>query len=682
MSLSLGVDTGGTFTDAVIVDRSSRKILSAAKALTTKEDLFKGITSAIDQCLENKNISFSRDEISIVCLSTTLATNAITEGYGGSVCEILIGYNSKVMEKMGFTDEVIADEIVWISGGHDIQGDEVSPLDEAAAVREIKRCSQLVESFAVSGYFSIRNPEHELRIKALVEKLTNMPVTCAHELTSRLNSVSRAVTVGYNAKLIPLLKDLLRDIDRALKALNIVAPLMIVKGDGAVVPSEWAAQRPIETILSGPAASCVGACHLTGKKNVWVADMGGTTTDIALLKNGRPAIHPEGAYISHRRSMVEAADIHTVGIGGDSLVEIDSKGKIAIGPRRALPLCALAKDHPEILSHLSSQNFQGKCEKKSEQFVTAWRLARNTLQNEDFALFNRLKSGPLSILALSGENKKRYIAEKRIKQLENRCLVHRSAFTPTDALHVLGQMDLWDRKASVLAAKILGDQLGMEAEAFCKEVVRQLVERIAMELIGKAMANKSGVPQWEREPVASQFLDLALNGKPGEELSCSFRLNKDLIAIGAPVKAYMPHVASKLNTKLILPEYAHVANAFGAATACIAQRSRAVIRMNEGGLLFRAHLPDRVEDFDSLEAAKKSAESYMISYATTQAQKAGCTNVEIETLWVDHSGTIPNAPQQEAFLDIELYVEAYGDPPMNTVSSKKKTDTSQVLSHA
>ena len=427
MSLSLGVDTGGTFTDAVIVDRSNRKILSASKSLTTKEDLFQGISSAISQCLEDGTNLFSRNDISIVCLSTTLATNAITEGYGGSVCEILIGYNREVFKQQGFMEEMVADEVVWLSGGHDLQGDEAAPLDELTAIAEIKKHSKRVEAFAVSGYFGVRNPEHELRVKALINQYTDLPVTCAHELTSHLNSVSRAVTVGHNARLIPLLKSLLSDIDRSLKQFNIIAPLMIVKGNGAVVPAEWAVERPIETILSGPAASCVGACNMTGSRDVWVADMGGTTTDIALLKNGRPAIHPEGAYISHRRSMVESVDIHTVGIGGDSLVQINANGELLLGPRRAIPLCTLAKGNPGIISYLNVQASQIECEKQAEQFVTAIARPVNSFQPEEKQLLKRLQNAPLPILSLSGD-RKMYISKRWIEILEKKLMILRSGF--------------------------------------------------------------------------------------------------------------------------------------------------------------------------------------------------------------------------------------------------------------
>ncbi|MBU0464022.1 MAG: hydantoinase/oxoprolinase family protein, partial [Proteobacteria bacterium] len=505
MSLSLGVDTGGTYTDAVLVDRATKEIVSTAKSLTTRKNLFLGIFSAIDLCLKGISKRFSPEDISMVCLSTTLATNAITEGYGGSICKLLIGYNEQLLRNQGFLEEMASDDIVWLAGGHDVQGNEVESLDEEMAQKEILLRRNKVEAFAISGYFGIRNPDHELRVKALVEKLTNLPVTCAHELTSRLNSVSRAISAGHNARLIPLLKGLISDIDQALEQLNISAPLMIVKGDGAIVPAQWASERPIETILSGPAASGLGAYHLTGCKNVWVADMGGTTTDIALFINGRPAINAEGAYISHRRTMVEAVDIHTVGIGGDSLVEIDAQGDILLGPCRAIPLCLLANDYPGVLPTLRSQVFEKNRGKNAGQFVITGRSQVNHLSQENRDLLCRMEKEPLPLLTVTRDRKK-FVTRRRIEQLEKKGLLHRSAFTPTDALHVLGQMNLWSKDASYLGAELLANQVGMDVIAFCNALVKKLSDSLVKELLSKVMEDKTGLPQWGKEPTASVML--------------------------------------------------------------------------------------------------------------------------------------------------------------------------------
>src|SRR5262249_18128708 len=159
--------------------------------------------------------------------------------------------------------------------------------------------------------FSVRNPAHELRARALIRSCSGKPVTCAHELSSKLDAPRRALTAALNARLTPQIRHLIDALAVVLAQEQIDAPLMIVKGDGSLMKAEIALEYPVETILSGPAASVVGAGYLTGHKHFLVSDMGGTTTDCAVVSNGRPAINAEGALIGGWRTMVEAVDVRT-----------------------------------------------------------------------------------------------------------------------------------------------------------------------------------------------------------------------------------------------------------------------------------------------------------------------------------------------------------------------------------
>ena len=200
-------------------------------------------------------------------------------------------------------------------------------------------------SFAVSSFFSVRNPAHELAARELIREITGLPVTCGHELTSKLDAPRRALTTALNARLIPQLQHLIRAVEGLMREKGIAAPLMVVKGDGSLVSAEFALNRPVETILSGPAASVVGARHLSGEGDVLVSDMGGTTTDVALLRDGRPILDRNGATVGGWKTMVEAVAVHTFGLGGDS--EIRREGnRLEVGPRRLVPLSLLAREHP------------------------------------------------------------------------------------------------------------------------------------------------------------------------------------------------------------------------------------------------------------------------------------------------------------------------------------------------
>ncbi|OQY17454.1 MAG: hypothetical protein B6I35_14560 [Anaerolineaceae bacterium 4572_32.2] len=485
MTIALGIDTGGTYTDAVLVDHASGKVLAGDKALTTRHDLAVGIGQAVAAVFEGDGVS--PDEVGLVALSTTLATNAIVEGRGGPVCLLLVGYDPELIRQYGFEHDLVTQDVVYLRGGHDGMGNESEPLDEAAARDAILARRDHVESFAVSGYFGVRNPAHELRVRELAEELTGLPVTCGHELTTRLNAIRRATTTALNARLIPLLQELIGDVRRALDERAIAAPLMVVKGDGSLVRAEWAMRRPIETILSGPAASVVGAWHLAGRGDVWVVDVGGTTTDIAVLHDGRPRLNPEGARVGEWQTMIEAVDVRTVGLGGDSQVWVNGAGRLFIGPRRVVPLCMLASEHPHVVVELRRQAENGREDNLAGRFALAQRASSRSLPDGERVLLDHLAAGPQSLLSLLDRLRYRSVIEGRVAALETRGLALRAGFTPTDALHVLGRFEQWDAEASLLGAKLLATRVGLSPTAFCERVVAGVSNRVARELVSKVL---------------------------------------------------------------------------------------------------------------------------------------------------------------------------------------------------
>ena len=232
MAIALGIDTGGTYTDAVLVDNQTGEILSSAKSLTTRHDLSIGVKKAMQAVLEMDRDRFTPATISMVALSTTLATNAIAEGHGAPVCLLLIGYDPKLIQQYRFEHDLVTRDIAFINGGHDIRGNEIRSLDLKAAENAISSRAGHVEAFAVSGYFGALNPTHELHIRDLITGNYGLPVTCGHELSTRFNSIKRATTVALNARLIPIIHDLIANVRSVLEQLNISAPLMVVKGDG------------------------------------------------------------------------------------------------------------------------------------------------------------------------------------------------------------------------------------------------------------------------------------------------------------------------------------------------------------------------------------------------------------------------------------------------------------------
>jgi N-methylhydantoinase A/oxoprolinase/acetone carboxylase beta subunit len=695
MTVALGIDTGGTYTDAALVDHATGQVLRTAKALTTRRDLALGIGQVIDAVFQQPppqaslsgaeaDLSLQPADVDLVALSTTLATNAIVEGQGSPVCLFLIGYDPTLIRQYKFEDELVTDDVVYVVGGHDIHGDEAAPLDEATLREAILARQGRVEAFAVSGYFGVRNPEHERRARALIEELTGLPVTCGHDLTTRLNSVRRATTVALNARLVPLLRELIETLRRTLATRAISAPLMVVKGDGSLVRAEWAMQRPIETILSGPAASAVGAGQLAIQAGervadgaLWIVDMGGTTTDVAILRDGRPRLNPEGAQVGCWRTMVEAVDVHTVGLGGDSHVHLDGSRQLIIGPRRVVPLSLLAEQHPEVLDELRSQATAPPRPDVALQFLLSRRSPARSLRQDEQAILERLARGPASLASLMRDARYGLFLQQRVEILVAERLVLRAGFTPTDALHVLDRLDLWHTEAAKLGSQALAAQSRLPPRDLCLLVVEGVSQRAAKALVSKALGG-SHPPDWEREPTAAFLLDRALDGAPSDgpggvlsdetkgepanDLAFTLTLHRPVVAIGAPVAAYMPRVAEQLNTRLIIPPHAEVANAVGAVAGGVIQRQQVLITPLERSESLRLHLPQGVRDFDDLEEAVLYACEQMYPWMESQARQAGAGQVEVQMARRDASVKVQAGWGDELYLRTELTFTAVGRP--------------------
>jgi N-methylhydantoinase A/oxoprolinase/acetone carboxylase beta subunit len=166
----LGFDTGGTYTDAVLLEPLAGTVVATAKALTTKEDLAIGLRGALDAVLRAPV-----DDIALVSLSTTLATNAIVEGQGSPICLLLLGYEPSALDRVDLRRALGHDPVCFIAGGHSATGDEQAPLDLASLEAAIERHAAGVAAFAVSGFFSVRNPAHEIAARDLIRRLTDRP---------------------------------------------------------------------------------------------------------------------------------------------------------------------------------------------------------------------------------------------------------------------------------------------------------------------------------------------------------------------------------------------------------------------------------------------------------------------------------------------------------------------------
>ncbi|WP_026873586.1 hydantoinase/oxoprolinase family protein [Inquilinus limosus] len=660
MSLSLGIDTGGTFTDAVLFD-PDRGVVATAKRLTTKHDLALGIGAAIDAVLDQHPA-----EIGFVGLSTTLATNAVVEGQGNPACLILIGYPEAALDRAGLRAAIGGDPVVAVAGGHRPTGEEQAPLDIEAARAAILRHAPSVTAFAVAGYFAVRNPAHEQAVRDLVRDLIGKPVTCGHELTSGLDAPRRALTALLNARLIPLTDALIRAVRGRLDARGIAAPLMVVKGDGSLIADRFALARPVETVLSGPAASVVGARWLTGREDCFVSDIGGTTTDIAVLKDGRPLLNREGAQVGGWRTMVEAVEIRTFGLGGDSEVRIEPGLGLAVGPRRSVPLSLLAHQHPEMLAALRRQAERAEGTSLDGRFALRLRALdteADTLSPQERRIWDALADGPQPLEAVLTS----HLLDRPLERLVARGLVILSGFTPTDAAHVLGLHGGWSREAALLGAQLWtrrpaepGWTPPADAEAFARSVLERLTADSALALVEAALA-RDGVADPAREARSLLPRRAVAGDAPASLLRPALTLGLPLVGIGASAATYYPEIARRLGTESVVPQHAGVTNAIGAVASGVLQRATVTITAPEEGR-FRVHAPGGVRTFGSLEEAAAHAEAEARSRAEALAREAGGQEVAVIVTRADRVVTM--AGGLEMFVESTVTATAAGRPRM------------------
>ena len=663
MSLLLGVDTGGTYTDAVLI-RDEKTVIASAKSLTTRRDLAIGIGGAVEAVLTESGVNPS--EISLASLSTTLATNALVEGQGGRVGLVYIGFREKDLDGHGLSDMLKGDPALVVAGGHDHAGGEASKLDIESLREWLDGDGASVSGFGVAGMFATRNPAHELEAARLISEMTGKPVSMSHQLSAKLNGPKRALTAVLNARLIGMIDRLISKAQGKLVELGVDAPLMVVRGDGALISAEMARERPIETILSGPAASIVGARWMTGANEALVSDIGGTTTDVAVLRDGRPAIDPAGARVGNYRTMVEAVAMRTTGLGGDSEVHFvweGLKGGVTLGPRRVMPVSLIATEAPKIVHDaLDSQLRSELIGEHDGRFVRAVPgVSIDGLGARETSLLDRIGEGvwPLGkVLATRLDN-------QALKKLVARGLVQVAGLTPSDASHVLCSVDAWDRDAAEKALILFGRRRTGSGNALARDpvilaqmIVDQLTHQTGLALLECAFAEEEhsfGLPEAE---LARHVLTQRGLQRHRGLARVETGLAVDVVGLGASAPSYYPAVGALLGCRMILPEHAGVANAIGAVVGRVTMRKAGTISSPSNGV-FRVHFDTGPEDFIDSDAAIAALEDRLRNETYADAVQSGAEDIHVH---VDRDIKTAEIEGDRVFVEATIIVEASGRP--------------------
>lgn len=660
-NLALGIDTGGTYTDGVIFGIKSRKIYSKTKVVTTRHDLSIAIETCLESLLERSAGKIDKDDIKMVSLSTTLATNAIVEGQGAEVGLITIG------KKIG--DKVPTRYYSNLKGGCNIKGKIQKEVDLKKARSEIEGMKNKVDAFAVSGYLSIRNPKQENELNQLITETTGYPVVCAHQLSSELGFKERTVTAVFNARLMPLITDLISAVKNNLKKRNIEAPLMVVRGDGSLINEEIAREKPVETSLSGPAASIIGAKILTDIKDGIVVDMGGTTTDIAILNDGKPRLTKKGAKVGGWLTRVKAAEITTIGIGGDSFIQVSKDKIVTVGPQKVFPLSWIANKYSHLheeLSEIKKSNYYPLSSQPTTILTYVKEPENFELTDTEETILKMIRDKPHTLHYIS----KRLNKSPDILPWDHLVKVgsvHRASLTPTDLLHIKGNYKEWDVEAAKIGISIMADRYQTDCDTFIDLVFKEIYYQICS-VIAEVMVSEEGHDLSLDNDDSKYFLEKMINSSNHNDQRIEFQLrcNLPLIAVGAPVKAYFPQIAERINTELILPEYAEVANAVGTVGGQVIEKVIILIKPGEGGG-FIVHTPEERQFYKDFKKAQAEGRALGEKIAYQKAENSGASKINISVekkdKYSDYLGQGEKTKDKDKlFIESRLEITAVGKP--------------------
>ncbi len=531
----IGIDTGGTYTDAVLLDATDRTILATAKEPTTHHRLALSTGRALGSLLETSGVS--KKSICRLALSTTLATNAVVEKKGARVAAFIIGYVKHFKLPITAT--------VFIKGGHDIMGKEEEPLDIDNIIDTIHGLRNDVDAYAVCSAMSMTNPTHELVTEKAISMIDPKPVFCSHKISQHAGMRERAATAALHAKLMPLMEDYVTGVQAAMLKNDLHCPVFLIAGNGDQVTMHDATRQAGITVASGPACTA-GFGAAQGVEHALVVDVGGTTTDIAMIKDGKTVLSPEGCQIGEWQTHVEAVDMFTGGIGGDSHVLVDAKGTIHLGPARVIPL-SMAKDFPEPASWLGTE-LKAKCISLLPGFDTS--------RQTDPLILNLAADGPSTADTLRQKTGLSGIPlDKQLEQLARSQMILETGFTPTDALHVLGKIDIGDKARAQTGAELLGALLDIDAETFCEKIVEMTATRIEDLLIDYVIHHYWG----------KSLTSFISTRRDHPVLGVQFNMKISLIGIGAAARYFLPQVAQRLGTTVDFPKHCEVGNGVGAA---------------------------------------------------------------------------------------------------------------------
>jgi N-methylhydantoinase A/oxoprolinase/acetone carboxylase beta subunit len=674
MAIALGLDAGGTYTDAALYDLANNKVLASAKSPTTPPTYINGVAGAVRALPAD-----IRAQASFVALSTTLATNAIVEGRHAPAGLLLIGYDKHE------TNAVKWNPKRCVAGRHSIRGLETIPFDEAAFKTVLNELiDEGVSGLAISAVMSTRNPDHERRAVDIARATTDLPIVAGHEVAGVLNAVIRAETAALNAGLIPIIHRFIHAVETVIEEAGLSGvKTYMVTGDGSLMSSEAARLRPVETILSGPACSVLGAARLSGVENAVVADIGGTTTDIASLDRGMPRMAPGGVTVGNWRAGIRSAQVITRGLGGDSAICVDKR--VTVGPGRVMPISRLGSMSPAFAESMQ----------RLIESVTAgdppggdWRLTNPTdaflrldgdapaaLSGDEQKILDALADGPLTRLELGERVEYPFLSLLRADRLEAWGLVQCAGLTPTDLWHVSGKYAPWDEATALAAAKLAAFRLGLTVEELTVRVDEMVTQALARQVTQAHLdVDHEGCAPGT---LAGALAQIALGEVPTNGLVAKLSLKPPIVGVGAPAGLFLGPVADRIGGNLIVPEGAAVANAVGAAIGAVMASAEALVRPQESGEVL-CYAPEERREYDTRDEAVQWAGEVLLPAVEAELSRRGARTSTIRII-IEHRGTELADSPEPMWWDTLVTAQGTGHPMDSGVDSADAASTDTVI---
>jgi len=632
MKIGIGIDTGGTCTDAVAYGFEGKEILAFGKAPTTKEDLSIGIGNALDQ-LPREHL----ESAEIIALSTTLATNACVENKGGRAKLIFFGVSPDSVARVGKDYGLLMDDrLIFIDSHTRPSGEIVRQPDWNSFKENIKGWLGECDAVGIVEMFAHKSGAVlEKQAREYIKEVLDIPVVCGHSLFSESNIIKRGASALLNARLISVIEDFLKAVGKALKERNISAPIVIVRSDGSLMSSAFTATRPVETLLCGPVASVMGAAELTDAKDCIVVDMGGTTTDIAFVKSGRPQRVNGGIRIGGWKTFVKGLFVDTFGLGGDSGISLNSDRQLVLEEEKAIPLCMAAQKWPSLLDHLKAraQDTERLITPQHDIYVKVRESSKNGYTPLEKQLMEWLTE-PHSLEELKKLHAQ-VIMPSHLTRLLREGVVMRCGITPTDVMHLKGDFTRYCTEASQLGLEILSRKTGIPQTKLQDEIYDMVKGKLYRNIV--RILAEDAFPALREEGKGEGLNILTLDaytrakaGKATEFFSCRFGAEAKLVGIGAPTKLFLEDVGELLGAEVITSPYSPVANALGAVVgkASATATMEVSYMVDEDIYIVSGH--GTRQTFDTKEQAEAAADHLAREHATKEAIERGADPDSIE----------------------------------------------------